>query len=81
MNGKIKMALVAGLALGTLGLAAQSASALPLQRINGAVVHTSGLQQVRYVCGYWGCHWRPGYAYGWHRWHSWHRWHHWHHYW
>lgn len=85
MNGKIKMALVAGLALGGLGFAAQSASAAPV--LDRAVAHAGdlqhGVQNVRYVCGYWGCHWRPGYGYGygWHRWHYWHRWHHWHHYW
>jgi len=84
MNGPIKLALVAGLALGGLGFATASASAMPAQGLDKAVAHSadlqSGVQNVRYVCGYWGCHWVPGY-YGWHRWHRWHHWHHWHHYW
>jgi hypothetical protein len=88
MNSTLKMALAAGLALGSLGFVAESASALPAQGLDNAVAQKGdlqlGVQNVRYVCGYWGCRWVPGYwgyrgyGYGWHRWHHWH---HWHHYW
>lgn len=92
MNSTIKMSLAAGLALGGLGLVAQTASALPASGLDNAVAHSSDVQQAiqktRYVCGYWGCRWVPGpyagWGYGYYRpyWHpwgwGWHRhWHHW----
>jgi hypothetical protein len=84
MNSTIKMALVAGLALGGLGFAAETASALPASGLDNAVAHQSdvqqGIQKTRYICGYWGCRWVPGpyWGYGyyhpyWHRW-GWRRW-------
>ncbi len=86
MNSKIKLALVAGLALGGLGFAAETASAMPLSGLGAGVAHQSdvqrGVQNVRYICGYWGCRWVPGYwgyrpYYRYRRWHRWHHWHHW----
>jgi len=89
MNSMIKMALVAGLAMGGLGFAAETASALPASGgLDSAVAHPSdvqqGIQKTRYICGYWGCRWVPGpyWGWGWHRWGcgwgcggwGWHRW-------
>jgi hypothetical protein len=87
MNRSIKVTLAAGLALGGLGVFAQTASALPMQGLNTAAA-TAGevqgsqanIEKTRYICGYWGCRWVPG-PY-WHRrywghpyWHhyGWHR--------
>jgi hypothetical protein len=83
---KLKSALAGLLALGTIGVAPQAASALPngLPHAN----QLSNVEQVRWVCNPWGrCWWRPNYyrAYGFHpppprfrpwRWHRhhWHRW-------
>lgn len=89
MNAKIKVALVAGLALGGLGFAAESASAMPMQGLDGAVAHQSdvqqGVQNVRYICGYWGCRWVPGpywggygYGYGYRPYWGYRRWGYWH---
>lgn len=79
MNSKIKMALVAGLALSGPGFAAETASAMPMRGLDAGVVRTSdvpqGVLNVRYICGYWRCRWIPG-PY-WHRWHHWHHWHRW----
>jgi hypothetical protein len=82
MNSKIKLALVAGLALGGLSFAADTASSMPIQSLDGAVAHASDLQQgvqtIRYICGYWGCRWVPVHYWGYHPyWHRWHHWHHW----
>lgn len=87
MNSTIKIALVAGLAFGGLGLAAETASALPANGLDNGVAHQTDVQQsiqkTRYICGYWGCRWVPGYwGYGyyrpyWHRGWGWHRWHRW----
>ncbi len=84
LNSKIEMALVAGLALGGLGFAAATASAMPMRGLDAGVEHASDVQQrvqnVRYFCGYWRCHWVPGPYWGyrpyWHRhyWRHWHRW-------
>jgi len=82
-----KFAFIGLLALGTIGLAPQSASAMP----NGLphADQVSNVGQVRLVCNPWGrCRWRPNYyrAYGfypaprfgyrhWGRRHrGWHRW-------
>jgi hypothetical protein len=57
---KYKSALVGLLALGTIGLAPQSASAIPngLPHANDL----SNIEQVRWVCNPWGrCWWRPNY--------------------
>lgn len=80
MNRKIKLALIAGLALSGLGFAAGAASAAPMPGLDPGVAHQSdlnGLQHVRYICGYWGCRWVPGPYWGgpyWHRPWGWHRW-------
>jgi hypothetical protein len=64
MNSKIKMALVAGLALGGLGFVAETASAMPMRGLDPAAAQTNevqqGTQNVRYICGYYGCRWVPG---------------------
>jgi hypothetical protein len=89
MNRKIKLALAGGLALAGLGFAAATASAAPMQGLDPGIAHQSdalqGVQNVRYICGYWGCRWVPGPYWGpgpyWHRhwggwgggWHRWHR--------
>jgi hypothetical protein len=62
---KLKYALAGLLALGTVGLAPQVASALPngLPHAN----QLSNVEQVRWVCNPWGrCWWRPNHyrAYG-----------------
>jgi hypothetical protein len=57
---KPKFALVGLLALGTVGVAPQSASAMPngLPHAN----QLSNVEQVRWVCSPWGrCWWRPNY--------------------
>lgn len=85
MNRKMKMVLVAGVALAGLGFAAEAASAMPMRGLDAGVAQVSdvqqGVQDVRYICGHWRCHWVPGpYWHGpyWHRphWH-WRHWHHW----
>ncbi|HEY5226160.1 MAG TPA: hypothetical protein VIJ06_05145, partial [Methylovirgula sp.] len=71
MNSWIKMALAAGLVLGGLGFEAQSASAMPMHGLDAGVATTSDIQgaqpkiqNVRYVCGYWGCRWVYGRSWG-----------------
>jgi len=61
-----KMGLAAGLALAAAGLTASSASAMPMNGLDPAVATTSDLaanntESVAYVCGPWGCRWRPNY--------------------
>jgi hypothetical protein len=90
MKTSLKLALATGLSIAGIGFAASSASALPMSGIDPAIATPSdvaqGVQDVRWVCGPWGCHWAPGWGYygGWHRpwgygyrgygWHRWHRW-------
>jgi hypothetical protein len=85
MKTSLKIALATGLTIAGLGFAASSASALPAGGLDPAIATSSdlaqGVQDVRWVCGYWGCHWRPNYygfygGYGWHRpyYGGWHRW-------
>jgi hypothetical protein len=82
MNTKVKLALAASLVLGSAGLFVGSASALPMSGIDKSLATTDVQQKVedvRWICGPWGCHWAPGaywggYGYGWHGgWHGWHR--------
>jgi hypothetical protein len=57
---KPKLALVGLLALGAIGVAPQSASAIPngLPHVN----QLSNVEQVRWICNPWGrCWWRPNY--------------------
>jgi hypothetical protein len=85
MKIHLKLALATGLTLAGFGFAASSASAMPISGIDPAVVTSSdiaqGVQDVAWVCGPWGCHWRPNRywgprpyyrPWGWHR--HWHRW-------
>lgn len=76
MNRTLKMALVAGLGLAGLGVAAETASAAPMAGLDNAVAHQSdvqqGVQNAAYVCGPWGCRWTygayyPYYGYGYYR--------------
>jgi hypothetical protein len=84
---KLRTAVFALSALGSLAIASGSATAMP----NGiphadqvAVGQASNVEHVRMVCNAWGhCRWRPNWygAYGfyghprpWHRWHHWRRW-------
>jgi len=71
----LKVGLAAGLTLAAAGIASE-ASAMPMSGLDPAVATTSDLAQnnveaVRWVCGPWGCHWRPnywgGYGYGYRR--------------
>jgi hypothetical protein len=84
MNTKVKLALAASLMLGGAGLLAGSASAMPISGLNKAVTISADAQKsvedVRWFCRPWGCHWVPGPYYGgwgWHRGWGWHHWHHW----
>ncbi len=45
------------------GLLAGAASAMPADRLPGLVRDTASMEQVRWVCGYYGCRWRPDYYY------------------
>ncbi|MGP0059479.1 MAG: hypothetical protein ACLPID_09365 [Beijerinckiaceae bacterium] len=64
MNTKVKLALAASLALASTGLLIGSASAAPMSGIGKALVTTSevqkGVEDVRWFCRPWGCHWVPG---------------------
>ncbi len=82
MNTKVKLALAASLMLGCAGLLAGSASAMPISGLNKAVTASANAQKVddvRWVCRPWGCHWFPGYGYGYGGGWGYHHWHHWHH--
>jgi hypothetical protein len=80
MNTKVKLALAASLMLGGAGLLAGPASAMPISGLNKAVTTSvdaqKGVEDVRWFCRPWGCHWAPGHGYGGWRWHHWHHWHH-----
>ncbi len=63
----LKTALAATVLLGT-GMAALPASALPMDAV-APVIATSrdlanNIQDVRWVCGPYRCHWAPNYDYG-----------------
>jgi hypothetical protein len=88
----LKYALVAAAALGGVAFAPGNASAMPNGLPSAANALTSGVQDVRWVCGPYRCWWRPGYnpyygAYGYYGPRYWrpglgwgyrvHRWHHW----
>jgi hypothetical protein len=83
MKASLKYALATGLTLTGIGFAASSASALPMSGLDPAVATSAdvaqGVQDVRWVCGPWGCHWAPNYwGYGWRRpwgWHGGYGWH------
>ena len=84
---KLKIAVVALAALGSVALTAGSASAMPngIPQASQITGQASNVEQVAWVCNRWGRCWhRPNwygaYAYygprpwGWRRWHYWHRW-------
>lgn len=88
MNTKVKLALAASLAMASTSLLVGSASAAPMSGIDRSLVTTSdvqkGVEEVRWFCRPWGCHWAPGPywggyygGWGWHRGWGWHHWHHW----
>jgi hypothetical protein len=67
----LRSALGAALVLGATGLAlpasTASAAALPLAGLDAGVVgdgETAQIDQVRWVCGPYRCHWAPNYYYG-----------------
>ncbi len=85
MKTSLKLALTTGLTIAGLGFAVSSASALPAGGLDPAIATSNdlaqGIQDIRWVCGPWRCHWAPNYyyggGYGWHRrwgYGGWHRW-------
>jgi hypothetical protein len=63
MRKNVQLALAAGVILGGLGLAGGAASALPVGGLDPAIAvpaDAQGLQDVRWVCGPYGCRWVPG---------------------
>jgi len=86
----LKHALVAVAALGCLALTSAGASAMPRGLPSASAAWSSGVQDVRWVCGPYRCWWRPnwyggygyygprpGWGWGWGRGWGWHRWHRW----
>ncbi|HYP58768.1 MAG TPA: hypothetical protein VEQ35_10880 [Beijerinckia sp.] len=84
MKTRLKAALAAAIGLGSLGLGALSASAMPMGGLDPAMVTTADarpkVENVRWVCGPYGyCRWAPGYGHwgphpwagGWHRHYGW----------
>jgi hypothetical protein len=67
MDNRLKLALAAGVVVGGMGLAAQSASAMPMNGLASGLTlaiatgEAAQAEQVRWVCGPWGCRWRPNY--------------------
>jgi len=61
MNMGVKTALAAAAVLVTAGLGASTASAMPVAGLDTAVAASAGAQvdNVRWVCGPFGCHWAP----------------------
>jgi hypothetical protein len=60
----LKTALVAVATLGSVSLAAGSAAAMPVAGLAAAAKELSGdLQNVRWICGWYRCWWRPGFYY------------------
>jgi len=89
MKTSLKLALAVGLTIAGTGFAVSSASALPAAGLDPAIATSAdiaqGVQDVRWVCGPFGCRWAPNYygyygrpygygwrGYGWHR--GWRRW-------
>jgi hypothetical protein len=70
----LRKALGVALVLGATALAlpasTTSTAAMPLAGLDDGVVRdgqTAGIDQVRWVCGPYRCHWAPNYYYGWRR--------------
>jgi hypothetical protein len=66
---KIRLTIAGALVAGTMALSAGQASAMPA--LDHGLVNSQAAQteQVRWVCGPWGCRWRPNYwgGYGFYR--------------
>jgi hypothetical protein len=64
MKTSVKLILAAGIGFGTLGLAASSASAMPMSGLDPALAKPAdaakSVEAVRWRCGPYGCHWRHG---------------------
>jgi hypothetical protein len=80
MKTNLTLTMAAGIGIGGIALAAQSASAMPMSGLDPAVPAPSdtakNVESVRWVCGPYRCHpgwrrgWGPGYGYwgpGWRR--------------
>jgi hypothetical protein len=77
----LRIAAVAVAAVLGLGAMSINASAMPVNGLTSVPAQSasSGLQEVRWVCGPYRCWWRPGPAYWgprpyWHRGWGWRRW-------
>ncbi|QPF86671.1 hypothetical protein IC762_10475 [Bradyrhizobium genosp. L] len=74
----IKLAVIGLAALGSAALTSGAAAAMPngIPTASHSAAATSNIDQVRYVCDRWGCHWRPSaygaYGYSGPRHHGWH---------
>jgi hypothetical protein len=66
---KIRLSVAGALLAGTMALSAGPASAMPALDHGLATNQASQIEQVRWVCGPWGCRWRPNYwgGYGFYR--------------
>ncbi len=60
---KTKMIAVAFATLLSSGVLVGAASAMPADSLSGPDRSASAAEQVRWVCGYYGCRWRPDYYY------------------
>jgi hypothetical protein len=58
---KVRLTIAGALVAGTMAFSAGQASAMPA--LDHGLANTQGAQteQVRMVCGPWGCRWRPNY--------------------
>ena len=67
MSKGLKLALASGVV--ALGLGSLAASAMPMNGLAPAVAARSdtaqNVENVRWYCGYYGCHWAPGYRHWW----------------
>ena len=57
---KIRLTIAGALLAGTMALSAGQASAMPALDHGLANAQAAQTEQVRWVCGPWGCGWRPG---------------------
>jgi hypothetical protein len=66
---KIRLTIAGALVAGTMALSAGQASAMPALDHGLANSQAAQTEQVRWVCGPWGCRWRPNYwgGYGFYR--------------
>jgi|SwirhisoilCB1_FD_contig_31_18218455_length_342_multi_3_in_0_out_0_1 hypothetical protein len=65
MHLGVKTALAAAAVLVTTGMAGTAASAMPIAGLSIVQDHgTAQAEQVRYVCGRWGCRWVPNRYWG-----------------